>query len=329
MSTTTDDINDSSGNTTITDDEATRIIQSMILGETGVVNSYPNPFVNRIENMFTMPLRDGFMNRIVHHPSTQGSVPIFTPASPVAGTGSSGVDLAWFTFLGQLVDGTLGTGQSRGLRDLIQRSMEDEKAYKNVLSQKGCDQIKKAHYDPEVHKETTTCPITRNEFTKETSVGELPCGHIFEHDAIMLWLKNESASCPVCRSKLDSVEERVEKKGVRVPTAAMRAASSPSRIRRSPPPGRLVDASNANQLDGSGNRTDYSELVREISDLIHPFGPQTSLRRTPHRHMMNLMQARIELDEERALQEAIMASLHNQTDEKILDAEVSDPDELD
>ena len=34
----------------------------------------------------------------------------------------------------------------------------------------------------------------------------MPCGHIFEPDAIIKWLKKENASCPVCRKPLQSKE---------------------------------------------------------------------------------------------------------------------------
>ena len=37
-------------------------------------------------------------------------------------------------------------------------------------------------------------------------VSQLPCGHIFEPDAIIKWLKKENASCPVCRKPLQSKE---------------------------------------------------------------------------------------------------------------------------
>ena len=51
-----------------------------------------------------------------------------------------------------------------------------------------------------------SCPMTLNDFSSGDKVSQLPCGHIFEPDAIIKWLKKENASCPVCREPLQSKE---------------------------------------------------------------------------------------------------------------------------
>jgi hypothetical protein len=48
--------------------------------------------------------------------------------------------------------------------------------------------------------------MTLNNFSDGDEVSQLPCGHIFEPDAIIKWLKKENASCPVCRKPLQSKE---------------------------------------------------------------------------------------------------------------------------
>jgi hypothetical protein len=41
-------------------------------------------------------------------------------------------------------------------------------------------------------------------------VSKLPCKHLFNNEAILKWLKEEKAECPICRFKLSSVEKKFE-----------------------------------------------------------------------------------------------------------------------
>ena len=43
----------------------------------------------------------------------------------------------------------------------------------------------------------------------DTEVIVLPCKHIFMPSAIKQWVCEESASCPICREKLPSIEKKV------------------------------------------------------------------------------------------------------------------------
>ena len=86
----------------------------------------------------------------------------------------------------------------------------DKAAYKSVLSEDGEDSIKHVPYDPAIHTETKCCPITQVDFVEGGLISELPCGHVFDTDAVLKWLKNENAICPCCRYELKSVEQKSE-----------------------------------------------------------------------------------------------------------------------
>ena len=43
------------------------------------------------------------------------------------------------------------------------------------------------------------------EFKNGDVVAKLPCKHMFDKTAILKWLKEEKAECPICRAKLKSV----------------------------------------------------------------------------------------------------------------------------
>ena len=50
------------------------------------------------------------------------------------------------------------------------------------------------------------CSITQESFKENQEITQLPCKHIFETDSIIMWLKEESHRCPVCRYELDFKE---------------------------------------------------------------------------------------------------------------------------
>ena len=82
--------------------------------------------------------------------------------------------------------------------------------YKKVLSEEGLAEIDKITFDLEEGDQPETCPILGTTFKKGDILGSLSCGHRFEYEAIMRWLKTESATCPVCRKQLPSVEKKYE-----------------------------------------------------------------------------------------------------------------------
>lgn len=99
----------------------------------------------------------------------------------------------------------------------INNTLYEKKRYKNVISEEGKNSLKRINITEERNKTTqdidphlfnNICPVSQEKFKQNEIVVMLPCKHIFNDDAIMVWLENEQATCPVCRYKLDSVEVR-------------------------------------------------------------------------------------------------------------------------
>jgi hypothetical protein len=89
-------------------------------------------------------------------------------------------------------------------RSVLEQSFaEDAPAYKTVLADDVKFPITKFGVSSQLN---TKCPILYAEFDPEDDVVELPCKHVYTPDAIMAWLKNERAECPVCRAALPSQE---------------------------------------------------------------------------------------------------------------------------
>lgn len=91
------------------------------------------------------------------------------------------------------------------INNILDLTLNQQNAHKQVLSEKGEKQLKQVSYKQSIHS-MKQCPITLNEFKEGDIVTELPCLHLFDNSGIELWLKTESAKCPVCRKTLDFVE---------------------------------------------------------------------------------------------------------------------------
>lgn len=86
---------------------------------------------------------------------------------------------------------------------VVNNSFNDDLPYKQII----CDdelnklintKIKYTKVDNENIK-NTTCPITQIEFIEQQEIIELDCNHCFDAEAIIYWLTEEKAECPVCR----------------------------------------------------------------------------------------------------------------------------------
>ena len=87
----------------------------------------------------------------------------------------------------------------------INNSLYTNAKYKKVLSTEGEYDLEKIQYKSD-NNYNNTCPIYQINFEENEEVIKLPCNHCFTQDAILKWLKEEQAVCPVCRYELKSIE---------------------------------------------------------------------------------------------------------------------------
>ena len=92
-----------------------------------------------------------------------------------------------------------------------ERSLREQKKYKYVISEAGKNQLKQIKYKStcKLTCNQDTCSITLNKFVENEILIKLPCNHIFSKDAILQWLENEHAHCPMCNHKLDSIKKEI------------------------------------------------------------------------------------------------------------------------
>jgi hypothetical protein len=83
------------------------------------------------------------------------------------------------------------------------------KSVKEVLSEEGEKQLKHGVYTPQ-HFPHAMCPIMQVPFEEGDKITILPCNHMFDSNAIRIWLKEQKAQCPVCRYQLDCKELYVD-----------------------------------------------------------------------------------------------------------------------
>ncbi len=162
------------------------------------------------------------------------------------------------------------------IRALLLETLNEKPIYKQVLSEEGEANIKIVTYNPEIHVDIKCCPITQIDFSINDKISQLPCSHLFDSNAILKWLKDEKAECPICRFKMKSYEKKLEPKS----------------------PG---------FTDISENRN----LIRENIRFRHPFGPRSS-RSPNYLNFRRLMLSRQSYEEEEELQAVLLASLEQQ-----------------
>lgn len=89
---------------------------------------------------------------------------------------------------------------------ILEQSFYDDTSVKYVASEDGIKKcVTREVYNSDVHK-NEQCPITFDEFTRESNIGVLPCKHGFNYDSLIEWLTQENNRCPVCRYELPSKE---------------------------------------------------------------------------------------------------------------------------
>ena len=170
---------------------------------------------------------------------------------------------------------------NNNLSTLLRETLSgDENPIKYVLSVDGEQKIETVEFDPEIYPNINGCPITIKDFKKGDMISKLPCNHLFNTDAILKWLKEEKAECPICRFKLESVEKKSKRS----------------------------DSSNNIQSD----RVMRPRNIRFPHSNTHTFGPPRMPRRRHNAHLRRLMLSRHDQEEQEELQAALLASLEEQ-----------------
>jgi len=84
---------------------------------------------------------------------------------------------------------------------------ESQIKYKYVLDPENKRELQNHIYDVNDKNLNNKCPITLGLFQNEDNIIKLPCGHLFNSDAIEEWVLNNQAKCPVCRYQLKHIKE--------------------------------------------------------------------------------------------------------------------------
>lgn len=113
------------------------------------------------------------------------------------------------------------------LSSIMEQSFQEKARYKQVLSDKGEEQITYKEYTKE-DDPNEICAITREKFSIGDNIAILPCNHVFCKEAINQWLQTKKAECPICRFKLESKEVKEEVEN-----------TAPSRVLEMPRPQRM------------------------------------------------------------------------------------------
>ena len=199
--------------------------------------------------------------------------------------------------------GGLGGRQQQSFRDLLRETLTlDKNPVKQVLSEEGEKCIEDVIFDSTIHTDTTCCPITMKEFKDGDVVAKLPCKHMFDKTAILKWLKEEKAECPICRAKLKSVEKKEE----------------------------IVEEATQTQPHHTVHNLRRRRMP--VNDNVRfSFGPPRLPQPGRAAHFRRLMQSRQERQESEELQAALLASLEDQYmpgNEKISSTEINSESDL-
>jgi len=213
------------------------------------------------------------------------------------------------------------------VEELLQRTLLDtRKKYREVLSEKGKEQLITKTYTKENFPDQSFCAISQKEFTEGEMVSQLPCNHIFEPAMISKWLEKENASCPICRFKLKSIEKKDESQAnTPLPPAVLPPAVLPPAVLPitvlpavvAPPA--AADAIFAAPPATADGLSPIATTHAEDSTGTIPVIPTTGRSRTPtiQHYVSSLYQNMLErqdaAQEEEDLQAALMASLESYT----------------
>lgn len=192
--------------------------------------------------------------------------------------------------------------QQQHLNNLLRNTLYTKTPYKKILSEKGEQQLKEVLYKKEKYNQTSCC-ITFEDFKENQKVILLPCNHLFESNAIKTWLKEESNKCPICRYELDFKE--VKDKDA-FPTIVEDAEDTEDEDQEE-------SEEELIELQDLGHRTNllfnrYNSIFENIQQQPRPIINERTF-------IQNISGIENEFIESRAMQNAIIASLYEQSGE--------------
>ena len=209
------------------------------------------------------------------------------------------------------------------MQNLLITTMNQQNAYKQVLSEKGKTQIQKKTYTENMKNDK--CPILLEKFKIGDTVSLLPCNHIFTPSAIEEWLETEQAKCPVCRFELHSKEIKDTCNDDTDDYADDDANDYAN------------DNANDNANDQQNNVVNYTPMQppssRDMMSMLESITQMRMLRPPTHinrnRNFVNQYSNYLfDVDNDRAVQEAIMASItaadHSTADHSTADHSTAD-----
>ena len=190
------------------------------------------------------------------------------------------------------------SGSNNNLRQILQQSLYDKSQFKKVLSDDGEKQLKIVKFDPDKF-ETDECMIMMDKFEKDEEIIQLPCLHVFKKDAIETWLKEESSKCPICRYELKCKEVKVEN---------------------------TVENTEENTVENTEENTEENveethqqnidNFIRQMRMIYNPIDFLNIPNRNSLANQRNIVNRIISQEsqfvQDRDLQNAIMASIHDQ-----------------
>lgn len=161
---------------------------------------------------------------------------------------------------------------SNFLESVLNESFNEKPKFKNIISEKGKNTLKKEIYNPEKCETNHVCPIYQIAFTNGMEIIRLPCNHIFIPKGIETWLGKEQAICPVCRFKLDSIEVKNEEKNSNyIAENVINSTSFLNSLRRSYSPSlnnpswnRNYNSLNANTRNSSFSNYIFRDILNQM-----------------------------------------------------------------
>lgn len=203
--------------------------------------------------------------------------------------------------------------------DILQNSLYQKNPYKKVTSSKGLLELKIIKFK-DCECNTKECSITQDKFKEGEEIIQLPCKHVFDKDAILTWLKEESNSCPVCRYELDS-KEIIEKE--------TNSSESPNNVLSesnqvvTDSDDDMPQLNEEHQNDIQESREELYESSEQLLSNINRIIRNIQFVNEPSR-----LRRQFSFNTDRDLQYALMASLHEnkECEEKSEENFISHPD---